>query len=138
MPTSALPPTPLESTLASQFHLLPWEDDYNGNPISGNGERLITRQEIDWPIDAAPFKIVPYGLGELGDWGEDINGDRFQRAIGQAGVRASIPFWYADPTIHDALVQPQRSRSQSHFRRAGVCRRLEAKPRPLSALRRTG
>ena len=82
---------------------MPWEEDSAGNPISGNGERLATRQEIDWPIDAAPFKIVPYGLGELGDWGEDINGDRFQRAMGQAGVRASIPFWYADPNIHDAM-----------------------------------
>jgi hypothetical protein len=85
------------------FARLPWEDDSNGNPISGNGERLITRQEIDWPIDAAPFKIVPYGLGELGDWGQDVNGERFQRAMGQAGVRASIPFWYADPNIHDQL-----------------------------------
>jgi hypothetical protein len=95
--------TPTNPTLASQFERLPWEEDSAGNPISGNGERLLTRQEIDWPIDAAPFKIVPYGLGELGDWGEDINGNRFQRAMGQAGVRASIPFWYADPTIRDAI-----------------------------------
>jgi hypothetical protein len=96
--------TPTNPQLASEFNLLPWEQDSAGNPISGNGERLLTRQEIDWPIDAAPFKIVPYGLGELGDWGEDINGNRFQRAMGQAGVRASIPFWYADPNIHDAML----------------------------------
>jgi hypothetical protein len=95
--------TPTNPQLASEFNLLPWEQDSAGNPISGNGERLLTRQEIDWPIDAAPFKIVPYGLGELGDWGEDINGNRFQRAMGQAGVRASIPFWYADPTVRDAI-----------------------------------
>jgi hypothetical protein len=95
--------TPTNPQLASEFELFPWEEDSVGNPISGNGERLLTRQEIDWPINAAPFKIVPYGLGELGDWGQDINGNRFQRAYGQAGVRASIPFWYADPNIRDAL-----------------------------------
>jgi hypothetical protein len=94
---------PTVQKLADDFERLPWEEDSNGNPISGNGERILTRQEIDWPIDAAPFKIVPYGLGELGDWGQDINGERFQRAMGQAGIRASIPFWYADPNIHDAL-----------------------------------
>ncbi len=95
--------TPTNPQLASQFNLLPWEMDSSGNRISGAGERLLTRHEIDWPIDAAPFKIVPYGLGELGAWGEDINGERFQRAMGQAGVRASIPFWYADPTIRNAI-----------------------------------
>ena len=95
--------TPSNSVLASQFERLPWEEDAAGNPISGAGERLITRQEIDWPIDAAPFKVVPFALGELGDWGADLNGDRFQRAFGTAGVRASIPFWYADPAIRDAL-----------------------------------
>jgi hypothetical protein len=95
--------TPTNPQLASEFERFPWEEDSAGNPIAGRGERLITRQEIDWPIDAAPFKIVPYGLGELGDWGDDINGDRIQRAYGQAGIRASIPFWYADPSIQDAL-----------------------------------
>ncbi|HVT29262.1 MAG TPA: organic solvent tolerance protein OstA, partial [Lacipirellulaceae bacterium] len=95
--------TPTNPTLASQFELFPWEEDSAGNPIMGQGERLITRQEIDWPINAAPWKIVPFALGELGDWGEDINGDRFQRAYGETGLRASIPFWYADPNIHDAL-----------------------------------
>jgi len=95
--------TPSNPVLASQFERLPWEEDAAGNPISGRGERLVTRQEIDWPIDAAPFKLVPFALGELGDWGEDINGERFQRAFGKAGLRASIPFWYADPSIRDAI-----------------------------------
>ncbi len=94
---------PTNPTLASQWTLLPWEQDSAGNPISGEGERLITRQEIDWPIDLAPFKVVPYALGELGHWGQDIEGNDIQRAYGQVGVRASIPFWSADPTIRDAL-----------------------------------
>ena len=96
--------TPTNPVLLSQFERLPWEENGAGNPISGAGERLITRHEIDWPIDAAPFKLVPFALGELGDWGEDINGTRVQRAFGKAGLRASIPFWYADPSIRDALL----------------------------------
>lgn len=94
---------PTNPTLASQWTLLPWEEDSAGNRISGEGERLITRQEIDWPIDAAPFKIVPYALGELGHWGQDIEGNDIQRAYGQVGIRASIPFWSVDPSVRDAL-----------------------------------
>jgi hypothetical protein len=46
---------------------------------------------------------VPYALGELGHWGADIDGNDIQRAYGQLGVRASIPFWAVDPTIRDPL-----------------------------------
>jgi hypothetical protein len=82
---------------------LPWEDNAAGLPISGKGERFVTRQEIDWPIDMAPFKIVPFALGELAHWGEDIEGDDLQRAYVHTGLRASIPFWTADATVRDAL-----------------------------------
>ncbi len=82
---------------------LPWEDDSAGLPISGSGERFVTRQEIDWPIDLAPFKIVPFALGEVAHWGEDIEGDDLQRAYVHTGLRASIPFWTVDPTIRDPL-----------------------------------
>jgi hypothetical protein len=95
--------TPTNPILLSQFERLPWEEDSAGNPISAKGERLVTRQEIDWPIDLAPFKVVPFALGELGHWGEDINGQSVDRALINAGVRASIPFWYADPTIQNPL-----------------------------------
>ena len=74
-----------------------------GSPISGEGERFITRQELDYPLDLAPFKVVPFALGELAHWGEDINGDDIQRAYVHTGVRASIPFWAVDPTIRDPL-----------------------------------
>ena len=95
---------PTNPILLSQFERFPWEEDSAGNPISGKGERLITRHEIDYPLDFAPFKVVPYALGELGHWGQDINGDNVDRAFVNAGVRASIPFWYADPTIRNALL----------------------------------
>jgi hypothetical protein len=96
--------TPTNPTLASQFELMPWEEDSAGSPIAGQGERFVTRQELDYPLDLAPFKVVPFALGELGHWGDDINGDPVDRAFVNAGVRASIPFWYADPSIREPLL----------------------------------
>ena len=55
------------------------------------------------PFQVGPVKVVPYGLGEVADWGEDIAGNRIQRAYGQAGVRASMPMWSVDPTIQSTL-----------------------------------
>jgi hypothetical protein len=81
---------------AAKFGLLPWETE-------AEGERFITRQEIDYPFDVGPFKFVPYALGELGHWGEDRFGDDLQRAYGQVGLRASIPFWSVNPEIEDWL-----------------------------------
>lgn len=95
--------TPTNPTLASQFERMPWEEDSAGNPIAGQGERFVTRHEIDYPIDLAPFKVVPFALGELYHAGDDINANSIDRAYVNAGVRASIPFWYADPSIHDPL-----------------------------------
>ena len=82
---------------------MPWEQDAAGNPIEGRGERFVTRHEIDFPIDAAPFKVVPYALGEIGTWGADLNGNQIERAFGQVGVRASLPLWRVNPGIRDPL-----------------------------------
>jgi hypothetical protein len=95
--------TPTNPVLASQFERLPWEEDSAGAPISGAGERFVTRQEIDWPIDLAPFKLVPFALGELAHWGEDLDGDDLQRAYVHTGLRASIPFWTVEPAVRDPL-----------------------------------
>ena len=94
---------PTNPVLLSQFERLPWEEDSLGNPISGKGERFVTRQELDYPIDLAPFKVVPFVLGELYHAGDDINAQSVDRAFVNGGVRASIPFWYADPSIRDPL-----------------------------------
>jgi hypothetical protein len=95
--------TPTNLDLRAQHTLLPWEMDALGLPVSGEGERFVTRHELDWPIDAAPFKVVPFVLGEAAHWGEDRFGEDLQRAYVHTGVRASIPFWAADPSIRDPL-----------------------------------
>ncbi len=87
---------PTNPTLASQFTTLPWEADVEG-------ERLVTRQEIDMPLELGPVKVVPFALGELAQWGQALDGEELQRAYVHTGVRASIPFWTVFPDIHDPL-----------------------------------
>jgi len=89
--------TPEDPADAASFSLLPWE-------VVRNGERLVTRQEIDFPVQWGPVKFVPYALGELGHWGEDINGNDLQRAYYQAGLRATMPMWKIDPTVENWLL----------------------------------
>ena len=88
--------TPNNPVDLAKFRLLPWEADRSG-------ERVFTRQEIDLPLSLGPMKVVPYALGELAHWGEDLAGDDLQRAYGQVGVRASLPLWTVNPAIENSL-----------------------------------
>jgi hypothetical protein len=75
---------------------LPWEEDVQGI-------RAATRHEIDLPLDVGPAKVVPYVLGEAAYWGEDLSGQDLTRGYAQAGVKASIPVWRADPLVTSEL-----------------------------------
>jgi hypothetical protein len=88
--------TPEDPVDAATFKLLPWEAD-------AAGEKIFTRQEIDFPFDVGPVKFVPYALGEAAHYGEDLTGDDLQRLYGQAGVRASLPFWTSDNEVESGL-----------------------------------
>ena len=46
----------------------------NWEPQNVAGGRFVTRNEIDLPLELGPVKVVPYLLGEIGYWGQDING----------------------------------------------------------------
>ena len=78
------------------FTLLPYESDVIG-------ERIATRQEIDLPFQAGAVKLVPYALGELAHWGQDLTGQPIDRAYGQVGIRSSLPMWWSDNTIESQL-----------------------------------
>ncbi|HEX6963395.1 MAG TPA: organic solvent tolerance protein OstA [Lacipirellula sp.] len=90
----ATPPT--EPTLAAQFTTLPWEADVDG-------ERLITRHELDVPFQLGAVKVVPFALGELARWGEALDGAPLERAYVNTGVRASLPMWAVYPDVRDPL-----------------------------------
>ncbi len=87
---------PTEPTLASQFTTLPGEANVDG-------ERLVTRQELDLPLQLGPVKAVVFGLGELAQWGEDLTGNELQRAYVHTGVRASLPAGAVFPQVRDPL-----------------------------------
>ena len=84
-------------TAYQNWNLLAWE-------VPSQGERLATRQEIDWPFQLGPVKMVPYALGELAHWGEDLTGDDLQRVYWQTGLRASMPMWRANPMVENRLL----------------------------------
>ncbi|MEM9409860.1 MAG: hypothetical protein AAGA30_02030, partial [Planctomycetota bacterium] len=81
---------------AEKFDPLAWEADVDG-------VRVGTRQQLEFPRQFGAVKVVPYVLGDLTYWQEDLNGDDALRAYGQTGIRASLPFWKVDPTIQSTL-----------------------------------
>lgn len=86
------------------FSYLPWESTPTaGSSFTRAGERFATRQELDWPFQLGAVKVVPYVMGELAHWGEDLDGSPLDRAWGQVGVRASLPMASVDPTVSDDL-----------------------------------
>ena len=88
--------SPTDANDLSEFDPLAWETD-------ATGIRLHTRHEIDFPVQLGPAKVVPYLMGDLGYWQEDINGNDVFRGVGQVGVRASLPMWKVDPSVQSTL-----------------------------------
>ncbi len=50
-----------------------------------------------------PVKVVPFALGEVAHWGEDLEQQDLNRAYGVVGVRTSLPMWAVDPTAESSL-----------------------------------
>lgn len=94
MQTTAPPADPAQVAVISPN---PWAAEVEGL-------RAVTRHELDLPLELGPTKVVPYALGEAGFWGEDLTGSSLTRFWGQAGVKASLPMWRADPTIRSELL----------------------------------
>lgn len=103
--TATLPNAAQEPDPATRSRYLPWEISSSVPPeaLGTQSERFVTRQEIDWPVQLGPIKVVPYLLGEAGHWGEALDGHDLQRLYAQAGLRASIPFWRASPGVENVL-----------------------------------
>ncbi len=87
---------PTDPTDAATFQPLAWE-------VPAKGLRAATRQELDWPVQLGWFKVVPYALGEVAYWQEDLTNTEQTRLLGQLGVRASVPIWSVDPTYQNML-----------------------------------
>ena len=95
---------PTDASEEAKFNWLPWEANVHGG-------RYFTTQEIDFPFDVGPVNVVPYALGQLAHWDETLQGvpnfrepaGAMNRAYGQFGVRATMPFFNVDPTFQSSL-----------------------------------
>ena len=89
------------------FYYLPWEvmaDSPSNTPNSAKtvdetGLVFSTRHELDLPIQAGVFKVVPYVLGDFSAWGQDRSGNATDRLYGQTGVRVNLPIWKVNPRV---------------------------------------
>ena len=81
---------------AELFDPLAWEADVDGI-------RAGTRQQLDFPRQWGAVKVVPYILGDVTYWQEDLNGSDALRALGQVGIRASLPVWRVDPAVQSTI-----------------------------------
>ncbi|MCA9268328.1 MAG: hypothetical protein KDA41_07645, partial [Planctomycetales bacterium] len=99
--------TPTNFGTMDSFTPLGWEPtdpQPSLTPGDREGVRVGTRQEIDMPVNVGPVKLVPYALGDITHWGEDLNGVSDTRMLGQVGVRGSLSVWKSDPTVYLPLL----------------------------------
>lgn len=88
---------PLDPVDLAPFDTLGWEVS------DADGIRAGTRQEVSAPMQLGAFKVVPYLLGDLTYWQEDLTGNDLLRGYMQTGVRASTSIWKVDPSIQSTL-----------------------------------
>lgn len=64
----------------------------------------MSRHELSIPFHAGPLNVVPYVLGEVAHWQEDLTGQELTRWYGSAGVRASIQFSKYMPHVRSSIL----------------------------------
>ncbi len=58
------------------------------------------RQQIDYPIDAGEYKIVPYILGRLTSYSDSPSDGAENRLLGGVGAKITTSFWRIDDSAH--------------------------------------
>lgn len=95
---------PEDAEEMADFNFLAWETNVDNTDIrTYDGMKLGTRNELDFPVQIGPVKVVPYALGDLSYWQEDLQGNDLLRGYGQTGIRASLPIWRVDPSVQSVL-----------------------------------
>ncbi|WP_437187974.1 hypothetical protein SH668x_001389 [Planctomicrobium sp. SH668] len=90
---AAPPPNPAQDP----FTPLPYFADVEGAVMQ-------TRHELSIPFAVGPVNFVPYALGEVAHWEENLNGDAMSRVYGKAGIRASVEFAKYMPEVQSRLL----------------------------------
>ncbi len=60
--------------------------------VNINTGRFDLMQELSVPFSLGPVKLAPYGMLDLTEYTQDLNGDSVGRVWGGGGARASLPF----------------------------------------------
>ena len=89
--------TPLDPIEAASVSVLPGE-------LGREGLEAGTRQELALPVSLGPLKLSPFISGEAVHYGQAADGNDLTRLTGQAGIRAALPMWRADPTVQSGLL----------------------------------
>ena len=88
---------PTNAVDLAKFDPLAWEGVDREGLVAG------TRHELEFPFQVAAARIVPYVLGDISYWQEDLAGGDLVRGYGQAGLRGSLPMYHIDPTVQNTL-----------------------------------
>ncbi|MCA9079260.1 MAG: hypothetical protein KDA58_01825 [Planctomycetaceae bacterium] len=68
------------------------------------GVVAMSRHELSLPFDLGPMHVVPYALGEVAFWEEDVTKSSLSRLYGSAGVRGSLQFSKYMPNVYDPIL----------------------------------
>lgn len=76
---------------------------YLPTDVRVNTGRFDIWNELSLPFSLGDLKVMPYVVGDLAYYTEDVNGDSRGRVYGGAGVRTSLPFSRLFPDVHSEL-----------------------------------
>lgn len=65
--------------------------------------RFDAFQELSLPFDLGPVRLAPYGVLDLSQYTDDLNGNARGRALGGGGVRGTVPFSRLYPDVTSEL-----------------------------------
>lgn len=65
--------------------------------------RADFRQEVDLPLNAGRFKVVPYLVGRYTEYSDSTDRQSQQRLFGAGGMRITTSFWKTDPTAESDI-----------------------------------
>ena len=82
---------------------------YTGQSEDWTG-RADFREEVDYPIDAGRFKVVPYVMGRYTGYTDSPDDDPQSRVLGGVGARVNTSFWKIDDSAENDFFDIHRVR----------------------------
>jgi len=76
---------------------------YLATDAADNTGRFDLWQELSLPFTLGPLRLVPYGVLDLTDYTNDLNGNNVGRLYAAGGLRASMPLSRIYPDVHSEL-----------------------------------